>query len=89
MSATQSNSLAEIRASGAGSKQRAAILELLSEHPEGLTRAEIAERLDMRLSSVCGRVGELKEDLQVISAPTVRLDPNTGKNVRPVISVAF
>lgn len=87
MSSTQTNSLHQQQDSGADRRQREAILGLLADYPEGLTRAEIAEQLKMRVSSVCGRVGELKSSAQVVSSHLTRRDPQSGRNVRPIIAI--
>jgi DNA-binding transcriptional ArsR family regulator len=87
MSSTQSNSLHQQQVSGASLAQRIAILSLLEEYPQGLTRAEIADQLKMRLSSVCGRIGELKEQQRVVSSHDVRVDQATGRKVRPIIAL--
>lgn len=42
-------------------RQQRAVVDVLGNHPGGMTRAEIAQASGLRLSSVCGRVGELLE----------------------------
>lgn len=42
-------------------RQQRVIVDVLGNHPGGMTRAEIAEASGLRLSSVCGRIGELLE----------------------------
>ena len=42
-------------------RQQRTVVDVLGNHPGGMTRAEIAQASGLRLSSVCGRVGELLE----------------------------
>lgn len=42
-------------------RQQRVIVDFLASHPGDYTRAELAERTGLRLSSVCGRVNELLE----------------------------
>lgn len=42
-------------------RQQRAVVDVLTAHPGGMTRAEIADAAHIRLSSTCGRVSELLE----------------------------
>lgn len=55
----------QLQSTGVLSHQQKAILHFLAERPQGnFTRAELADHLGMRLSSICGRVNELLDPLQ-------------------------
>lgn len=81
---TSVESLEKHRVSGRAAAQRLRILNRLRASPsDAMTRNEIAREFDMRIQSVCGRIGELKaEGLVVEESP--RLDPITLRNVKPV-----
>jgi DNA-binding IclR family transcriptional regulator len=59
------------------------ILDFIRKSRSTWSRSELAERLGMRLSSVCGRVNELVYGGHLIHAPT-RPCRITGKTVHPV-----
>jgi DNA-binding MarR family transcriptional regulator len=71
-------------------RQQKAIVEFLASHSGDFTRAELAERTGLRLSSVCGRVSELIErgtlversrrpcSITGVAAHVVRLAPAQG-----------
>jgi DNA-binding MarR family transcriptional regulator len=40
-------------------EQQARVLEILRQHPDGLTRKQVAIRSGLKLQSVCGRCAEL------------------------------
>lgn len=84
IASTSIESLDKHRASGRADAQRLRILTRLRATPAAaLTRNEIAREFDMRIQSVCGRIGELKaEGLVVEDSP--RLDPITLRNVKPI-----
>jgi len=79
VSDTSKKAYAEITADGTKSTLRRRVLTEVMEFP-GLTRSEIAERLQMRLASVCGRVAELIADGQVLESGT-KVDEQTHKTV--------
>jgi DNA-binding MarR family transcriptional regulator len=70
--------------------QQRTIVEFLASHSGDFTRAELAERTGLRLSSVCGRVSELLErgtlversrrpcSVTGVAAHVVRLAPAQG-----------
>lgn len=55
---TSKSAYKEHKSSGEAESQQNRILTLLADRP-AMTRAEIAKALNMRLSSICGRVREL------------------------------
>jgi Mn-dependent DtxR family transcriptional regulator len=73
----------EHRDAGKALTQEREIFEFIKKSRASWSRSELAERLGIRLSSVCGRVNELIADGKVTHA-----DPRTclvtGKTVRPV-----
>lgn len=74
----------EHRSSGKLGDQAREIVEYLARNTaQDWSRAELAEALDLRLSSVCGRVHELLQSQHVESAPARRCQI-TGKKVNPV-----
>lgn len=73
------------RDEGRISAQCMEILRYVDDKPgKDFSRAEISEALDMRLSSVCGRVNELLKDGYLESTPHTRHCQVTGKTVHPV-----
>lgn len=72
------------RESGKLGDQAREIVEFLARHTDrDWSRAELAEALDLRLSSVCGRVNELLHSQHAEAAPA-RACQITGKKVNPV-----
>jgi hypothetical protein len=72
------------RNSGKLGEQARAIIEFLAHHGcRDWSRAELSEAMDMRLSSVCGRVNELLHGRYIAAAP-VRACSVTGKRVKTV-----
>lgn len=65
------------------SGHRLRILELLQVTADGLTRHELAERLQLPLATVCGRVNELKKMGEVIEPGERRT--TTGKSSATVV----
>lgn len=65
-----------------GAQQRKVMLFFHTKGGEH-TRAELAERVPMRLSSVCGRVNELIEMGYLAEGPRRRCSV-TGRNAHPV-----
>jgi len=70
------------------SQQQQVILRLLVQHPDGLSNQEIERLSGLRISSVCGRMAELRkvllvndEPLIISAEPIVRIDECTGKSV--------
>ncbi|MEQ0775932.1 hypothetical protein ABLT15_26860 [Paraburkholderia tropica] len=85
IASTSIESLDKHRASGRADAQRLRILNRLRATPaDALTRNEIAREFDMRIQSVCGRIGELKAEGLVVEDSPPRLDPVTLRNVKPV-----
>jgi hypothetical protein len=75
------------RDSGKLGEQAQAIVDFLARHgSRDWSRAELSEALDMRLSSVCGRVNELLRSRHIDAAP-VRPCSVTGKRVNTVRKV--
>lgn len=73
-----------LRASAKLSRQQLAVTAFLAGIlRRDCTRAELAEMLEMRLSSVCGRVNELRE-LGVIEELPRRRCRVTGESAHPV-----
>lgn len=74
----------EHRSSGKLGAQAREILEFLAKHTHrDWSRAELADDLDLRLSSVCGRVNELIHGGYLDMAPTRKCQV-TGKKIHPV-----
>ena len=74
----------EHRNSGRLGTQAQLILDFLARHPnQNWSRAELAEALSLRLSSVCGRVNELIEAKRLTARPE-RKCGITGKTITPV-----
>ena len=74
----------EHRSSGKLGDQAREIVEFLARHTDrDWSRAELSEALDLRLSSVCGRVNELLHGRHIEAAPA-RACQITGKKVSPV-----
>lgn len=76
---TRRQNLEDVRARGVTGQQHQLILGLLASGGEW-SRNEIAERLQLRVSSVCARANELLKVGQV-EAPTVRRCRVTGRRV--------
>lgn len=74
----------EHKHSGRLGNQARAVVEFLASHSHrDWSRAELAEAMGLRLSSVCGRVNELVHSMHVEIAPN-RKCWVTGKTVAPV-----
>jgi len=74
----------EHRSNGKLGDQAREIVEFLARHTDrDWSRAELSEALDLRLSSVCGRVNELLHSQHAEAAPA-RACQITGKKVNPV-----
>ncbi|SIT50477.1 hypothetical protein BN2476_830048 [Paraburkholderia piptadeniae] len=84
IASTSVDSLIAHKESGKAAGQRLAILKHLREDPaRAMSRNEIARFFDLPIQSVCGRIGELKEQGLVIEdAP--KFDPGTERMVKPV-----
>ena len=67
----------DMRASGKAATQRDQIKAFLAKARAPLLRDEIAGRLGMLPSSVCGRLAELREDGEVVE-DGARLNPVSG-----------
>lgn len=59
MSATSLDAFATFVMGDQLPRQQRQLVDFLAVHPGGFTRAELAERTGLRLSSVCGRCHEL------------------------------
>ena len=68
-----------IMADGTAHRARDRVLALI-EHTPGLSREEIACMLDLRISSVCGRVSELEHEGKVVMIG-IKKSAVTGKRV--------
>lgn len=73
----------EIRDSGKLGEQQRRLMKWLHMHGGEHTRAELAARIGMRLSSVCGRVNELIE-LGYLEDGDRRPCSQTGRSAHPV-----
>ena len=65
VSNTSLNAYTKIKIEGKDITQCGKIVELLKDYPDGLIREEISDKLDLRLSSVCGRINEMVKDGRV------------------------
>lgn len=75
----------EHRSSGRLGAQALEIVQFLANRTDrDFSRAEIAEILGLRLSSICGRVNELIKSDHVEQSAQTRRCQVTGKTVRPV-----
>jgi predicted transcriptional regulator len=84
VSTTSFLSYVAVREDGTTARQYALILALLRTVPTvALSRTDIANMTGIRLSSVCGRIAELRDDGLVIE-PGTRKCPHTGKTVKIV-----
>jgi len=79
---TSRNALAALEESGMAGTQRALILKHMVKRNKksGYTRAELEHYLNMRISSVCGRVRELL-DKKLIRVDGEKVCPITAKYV--------
>jgi len=74
----------EHKASGKLGHQAREIVEFLALHTDrDWSRAELSEALDLRLSSVCGRINELLHSHHIDAGPARRCQI-TGKKVNTV-----
>ncbi|CAB3779290.1 hypothetical protein LMG28688_00792 [Paraburkholderia caffeinitolerans] len=84
IASTSVDSLIAHKESGKAAGQRLAILNHLRADPSrAMSRNEIARHFDMPIQSVCGRVGELKDDGLVVE-DLPKLDAGTDRMVKPV-----
>ena len=82
---TRATSIKNIRESEADLTQQEEIFKLLTNHPEGLCREEIAEELGIKLTSVCGRVKELLEE-GAIEIRGNKINPYSEKQAEALFS---
>jgi hypothetical protein len=80
---TSRQALQEERASGRLGWQQVRILRWIRENGGAHTRAELSERLGIRLSSICGRVHELVAVGELVEGPRRRCSV-TGRAAHPV-----
>jgi len=72
------------REDGTSALQRLAILNFLRTVPtQSFSRTDLSKIFGYPIQSICGRIGELKEDGLVVELPKRRC-PHTGQLVKPV-----
>ncbi|MBD1412891.1 MarR family transcriptional regulator [Burkholderia contaminans] len=72
------------KAEGKASIQRITVLNYLRERPGvGMTRNDLARVLRLPIQSICGRIGELKDEGLVVEGETIE-DPRTHRSCKTI-----
>lgn len=78
----------EILRGGVAVKQAEKVLQVINYFPEGVTRAQLAQGMNMPINSVCGRVNELLK-AEVIYVSGAGKCPVTGRTVEMLKVVEY
>lgn len=78
----------EILRGGVAVKQAEKVLQVINYFPEGVTRAQLAQCMNMPINSVCGRVNELLK-AEVIYVSGTDKCPVTGRTVEMLKVVEY